>query len=97
MPSGVSGGGNFFFSEVKATARNSTRSVTAVDDALATEEAASSPKLEAIVLRRGCGRQMTETRVSLIGSVQQGNYMYRWCPRTLERNWCGDKRNLVSK
>lgn len=68
MFSGVSGGGDFLFSEVEITAVNGTCSAAAVDDGLATEEVTSSPKLEAIVLGHGrdCGRQMSETRAPLI-------------------------------
>lgn len=63
---GVSGGGDFLFSNVEVTAINGTCSAVAVDDALATEEATSSPKLEAIALGRGrdCERQMSETWAS---------------------------------
>lgn len=66
---GVSGGGDFFFfSAVEVTAINGTCSAAVVDDALATEKATSSPKLEAIVLGRRCDceRQMSETWASLI-------------------------------
>lgn len=66
MFSGVSGGGDFF-SETEETASDGTCSAAAVDSALAIEEAASGPKLEAIVLGRDCRQQMaadTEAQMS---------------------------------
>lgn len=53
MFSGVSGGG-VFFSETEVTAFGGVCSVTVVDNELATVEAPSDPRVEAIILGRDC-------------------------------------------
>lgn len=65
MFSGVSGGGDVPFPEAEVTAADGTCSSSAVDDTLAIEEAASSPKLEAIV-SNVIVKTDGETRASLI-------------------------------